>query len=95
MRVSKQLVGRFVEVTWRDPAETGRVKRSEVLQGRAALATWEECGVIEDVSEGVVFIRHSRSREFHAKEEELVGTYVPEDLIEKVVTYSPDSGGTP
>ena len=94
MRVTKDYVGKYVEVAWRDPNEarvsTNPRDYTALPKGRAALATWLERGVITDVSEGVVRIEHSRA--IHAagvdsQSDEFVFTFVPEELVETVSVY--------
>ena len=99
MKVGKQYIGRHVEVTWRDPGDA-RVSVSpgdvvSIPKGRAALATWLERGVITDLTDGVLRIEHSRATpglaELH-QSLEYVFTYVPEELVETIVVYVPETG---
>ena len=94
MRVTKEYMGKYVELSWRDPNEA-RVSANPrdytaLPRGRAALATWVERGVITDITEGVVRIEHSRA--MHAggvdsQADEFVFTFVPEELVEAISVY--------
>lgn len=61
-------------------------------RGEKALATWEEQGIIDDVTDGVARIVHSRGSDASWVTEddrsvELSCTWVPEALIEKITVY--------
>lgn len=95
MKVGKQYLGRYVELTWRDPgaARTVLHSYSERPRGVGCLATWRERGVIVDVTDGVVQIEHSHATgaPLLRQEDEVVCTYVPEDLVESITVYEPVS----
>ena len=94
MRVTKEYMGKYVELSWRDPNEA-RVSANPrdytaLPRGRAALATWVERGVITDITEGVVRIEHSRA--IHAggvdsQSDEFVFTFVPEELVDTITVF--------
>lgn len=97
MKVGRQYLGKFVEITWRDPG-TAHVKarrREEALKGVEALALWRERGVVDDVTEGIVRLVHSEG--YNAKhvdgvdEIEFYCTWVPEGLIEAITLYEPQA----
>ena len=83
MKVSKKLVGRFVNVEWEDPKlETFH---GAPVKGRAALAIWHERGVLIDVTEGVIIVEHSRcSMDNDLKR---MCTWIPESLIRKLTIF--------
>ena len=94
MRVGKEYLNKYVEVSWRDPNEarvSANARDYSVLpKGRAALATWQERGVVTDLTEGVLRIEHSRA--MHApgidgQSDEFVFTFVPEELVEAISVY--------
>ena len=112
MKVSKSYLGKVVAVQWMDPrwdrvASTDK-DRSDVPRGRAALATWREYGVVDDITDGVVRIVHSAGEEGSRNMKDIGGddfvcSWVPEELIESVTVYepmraeptTPDAKGTP
>ena len=102
MKVSKALVGKFVEVVWRDPCNA-HIKshtrdHSDVPKGRAILATQRERGVVGDVTEGVVRIEHtlgSDSPLVPDPNDDLSVTWVPEENIESITVFEPVKEGTP
>ncbi len=82
MKITKHHIGKEVRITWRDPiSSVERVEPEKALRGTAALATWVERGVVDDVTEGVVRFRMSECFE-NGKITEATYGYVPEDLIE-------------
>lgn len=94
MRVGKEYLNKYTEVTWRDPNEARCSANSRdytaLPKGRAALATWQERGIITDVTEGVLRIEHSRA--MHApgidgQSDEFVFTFVPEELVEAITVF--------
>lgn len=89
MKITKAYVGKFVELTWKDPgSDRGRLR--DVPKGRAALATWREYGVIDDITDGVVRIIHSAGRDPGVSEiDEVQWTVVDEALIEQIVVFEP------
>ncbi len=90
MRIPKRLLGKSVEITWLDP-KWDRVSGGNVPKGRAALATWHEYGIIDDVTEGVVRLVHSAGAEGSRTltvDSDYVCTWIPEALIEKVISMS-------
>ena len=84
MKITKALIGKTVKLTWEDP--TGGRERYDLEKapkGRAALAKWEEYGVIDDISEGVVRLCHSfafESPTAPAPDEGIFG-WIVEELI--------------
>ena len=90
MRLPRSLLGRVVVLEWADPnAFKGRIR--DVRRGRAALATWREFGSVWDITDGVVLLAHSLGRDPGATEDdEVYFSAIPEDNIEKIMTYSPD-----
>lgn len=88
MRVGRSYLGKIVEVTWRDPTGTSRrVKLSKAPRGMAALSSWKERGVIDDITDGVIRIVHSSGEDPPGDpdpEPEIFCTWVPEALIETI-----------
>lgn len=88
MKAGKHLIGKFVEIQWRDPA--GGVTRQQLKDapiGRAALATWREYGVVDNITDGVVRIVHSAGAEPGEpadSTDEICMSAVPEELIERI-----------
>jgi hypothetical protein len=98
VKVSKSYLGKVVSVQWKDPrwdrVSSTDKDRSDVPRGRAALATWREYGVIDDITEGVVRIVHSAGEEGSRSMKDIGGddfvdSWVPEELIESVTVYEP------
>jgi len=93
MKVPRSHIGKRVEITWRDPMSTGRVKEATAPKGWDALATWVEEGTIDDITNGIVRLRHSRGENppfAPDREFEIMPTYIVEALISKIVTYRQD-----
>lgn len=88
MKIPRSAIGKIVEVTWEDPtAQATRMPVRLAPKGRAALSSWKEYGVIDDITEGVVRICHSLGTDPPGDkdpEPEIFFTVVVEDLI---VTY--------
>jgi len=58
-------------------------------RGRQALATWDEWGVLHDITDGVVIIAHSYAASpGEDTPDELERTAVPESLIERITVYA-------
>ena len=94
MRVSKEYLGKYVEVSWRDPNEARCSANprdyTALPKGRAALATWLERGVITDLTEGVLRVEHSRAAHapgIDGQSDEFVFTFVPEELVEAITVF--------
>ncbi len=97
MKLTKAYLGKMVEIVWRDPG-TGHTKtrladRSDAARGMAAMATWRERGVIDDLTDGIVRIVHSEGEDpvyiVEDRDLELSCTWVHEALIERIVVYEP------
>lgn len=88
MKIGRQYLGKMVEFTWKDP-NNRRVKKALALRGLAALATWKERGVIDDLTDGVVRIAHSEAAGPNRPNEpdEMVYSWVPEGLITEITVY--------
>ena len=93
MKLSRSLVGKQVRISWRDP-RTLRVTshdtdgHRDVIKGRAALAEWNEWGLVECIDEGVLFLQQSIGIDppkESDQQHELQYSVVPEELIERVV----------
>lgn len=93
MNVPKRLIGSLVELHWKDPGSKRYMLR-DMRRGKGALATWQEYGVVYDITEGVVIIAHSLGAEPGEpveKPDEIYCSYIPEDLIEKIIVYKPET----
>lgn len=108
MKVGKGYLGKRVELVWRDPC-SAQVKSndiktySDVPRGRDVLAIQEEQGVIDDITDGVVRIRHTRGLDSPILGDDqgaiLFYTWVDEQLVESIIVLEPvreikDNGGT-
>lgn len=93
MKVGKNYLGKVVEVQWRDPTSGGRrAHLSEAPVGRAALATWREYGVVDNITDGIIRIVHSAGADPGLPPEstdEIMWTVVPEELIERIRVFEP------
>ena len=91
MKVSRRLVGRMVEVTWQDPGARRLPKTSPYTKGKAALATWRDRGILDDLTDGVLRIVHSDGYSpGDVSSDEIFASWVPEDLVETVVVFVPE-----
>jgi hypothetical protein len=93
MKITKALIGKYVELQWMDPC-FNRVHIAESPVGRAALATWVERGVIVDITDGIVKVEHSKAA--HAGKavsdaDEHAYTPIPEALIETLMVLVPEA----
>ena len=90
MRIPRNLLGRLVELTWRDPVggvrhECHLPDRADLPRGRAALATWTERGVIDDITEGVIRLIQSEAvGPGKLAPDEFGCQWIPEDLVESI-----------
>lgn len=94
MKVSKNVIGKVVEVTWMDPNWDRVVTLAEMKKGREALATWKEYGVAYDLTDGVLLIAHSLASQAGKPHppghtDEVCRSAIPEVLIESLVVYEP------
>jgi hypothetical protein len=93
MNVPKRLIGSIVAATWRDPGFDRSPLRT-AKKGLAALATWTEYGMVDDVTDGIVRIVHSAGHDPGVEEtDEICYTVIHEALIEKLVVLEPVKGG--
>jgi len=92
MKIPKHYIGKVVKLTWEDPRGGGeRVDIVSAPKGKAALAKWEEYGLVDDITDGVVRIRHSDAYSPGDKDpDEALFTWVVEDLVVGVVVLSPE-----
>ena len=95
MNVPKKLIGRLVEVIWKDPnSARGPIEHAKV--GRTALATWREFGIVHDITDGVVLVAHSYAAspgDPIEHPDEMERTAIHEDFIEKITVYTPEVPG--
>ena len=95
MKITRSLIGKYVEVKWHDPgtSHTKGRKREEIPRGLNALASWVERGVIDDITEGVARIIHSEGKSPQHVEGvddlEFFCTWVPEELVDLITVYEP------
>lgn len=90
VKITKALLGKYVEVAWRDPIGVQRAPIEQAPKGLAGLAMWKERGVVDDITEEVVRIIHSSGHEpGSSNADEISFTLVPEDLIIDVVVFEP------
>jgi hypothetical protein len=90
MKLPRHLIGKEIRVTWHDPiSSVERLAPIEAPKGLAALATWVERGVVDDVTEGVVRFRMSECFEGGNVTEATYG-FVPEDLIDSYEIMVPE-----
>jgi len=93
MRLSRSLLGKYIEITWSDPGDARNTLSDPTFKprGRGCLATWKERGVLVDITDGVVTIEHSHATGaplLKQPDEECV-VYVVEDLILGWTVYEP------
>lgn len=90
MTITKtKYLGKLVSMTWRDPGYA-RQSIQNALKGRAALASWTEYGIIDDITEGVVRLVHSAGKDPYSQEtDEICFTVVDEALVESITVFEP------
>jgi hypothetical protein len=92
MKLPRSVIGKEVKLTWLDPVGSERVDIEKALKGRAALASWVERGVIDDITEGVVRFRQSEATlAGQDKPDEAIFGWVPEDLITGCTVMVPET----
>lgn len=94
MRIPKQLLGKMVVLHWLDPtSRTEEIKTrdaSDLPRGEKGLTKRIERGLLDDLTDGVVRIRHWESLgEWNNEPDEIYATWVQEDLIRDLVVYEP------
>ena len=95
MKVPRSLVGKTVEITWRDPHDWKEEAESvDTTKGAAHVPQWTHQGVIEDVTEGWVRLRYGVCDSPYTKPTK-EGVMVYEDLIETLVVLAPSAPVTP
>lgn len=101
MKIPRSLIGKYVELIWRDPRDDRVCCRpTELLRGFAALATWKERGVIDDLTDGIVRIIHSEGTEPQSpggeeSKPDYRVTWVHEALVESIVVMEPAKESIP
>lgn len=95
MKIGRSYLGQRVTVTWRDPREaTVHDDSHPATRGIAALAIQENEGVIDDITDGVVRIRHNKAT--HPQDmphpTEWSFTWLQEDLITEIIVWTKSSG---
>lgn len=95
MKVGRHYIGVRVTVKWHDPMQEN-YKVAEAPVGLKALAVWEEEGVIDDITEGVVRVRHSvgYNPPNHDVPDEALYTYIVDDLIDEIIEYEPKNAAS-
>lgn len=84
MKVGRAYLGKQVKLTWRDPREAVIHELDHPFaRGQGALATQVNYGLIDDITEGVVRIRHNEAShpQDRPNPSEWSVTWVPEELI--------------
>lgn len=93
VKITRAMVGRYVELAWRDPCRVTLHGPSEfeLYRGRRVLPCWVERGVIDDLTDDVVRLIHSATGrgedEVGETRLEKIATFVPAELIERVTLY--------
>lgn len=91
MKIGSKYLGKEVRITWRDPVSSERLDIAKARKGRAALASWVERGIIDDITDGVVrFIQSEAISPGDTVADEAVFGWVPEELIEKCEIMVPE-----
>ncbi len=96
MKITKAFLNQLVILTWEDPRGGGsREEIDKAPKGKAALAKWNEFGRIDDITDGVIRIRHSEAFESPGNKEpdEGVFSWIVEALITDciILTEKPDA----
>jgi hypothetical protein len=106
MRVTKALVGKQVRIRWMDPRSFDTISHfpidhRDIQKGRALLATWEEWGTIDDITDGVIRLIQSVANdppEEALQNQAITHSAIPEVLIENITILEDKPGvdvGTP
>jgi hypothetical protein len=90
VKVPRSYEGRLVALKWVDPVDGDRLEIDKAPTGMKALASWIEYGKIDDISEGVVRIRHAEAFDAGSSEpSEAMFGYVHEALIIDITLLEP------
>lgn len=85
MKLRRDVVGRRVEITWRDPFDWSEEGETvDTIKGRAHPPLWTHQGVVEDLTDGWVRVRTGTCTGAHVTPKK-EGVAVYEDLIETLV----------
>jgi hypothetical protein len=92
MKVSRNYLNKVAKVTWKDPtSDNERQLIDKAKKGQGALAKWDEYGYIDDISDGVVRMRHSVAYSAGETEpDEAIFGYIVEDLITGIEILVPE-----
>lgn len=95
MKISRTVIGKVVEMQWMDPG-TFTCRLDKMPVGRAALATWLERGVVQDITsipdtkDDVVILVHSLGTDaLSTAPDEVHVSAIHSALIERMVVYTP------
>ncbi len=94
MKVTKNCLNQIVRVIWEDPRGGGdRLEITKAPKGKHALASWEEYGICDDITDGVMRIQHSRAwTPGESEPDEAMFSWVPEDLITDIKILKIEGG---
>lgn len=85
------LVGKTVEITWRDPYDwREEAETVDTMKGAGHVPTWTHQGVIEDVTDGWVRLRYGVCQSPQTKPTK-EGVMVYEDLIVELTILTPEA----
>ena len=89
MRVPRKLIGKFVEINWRDP-QLNHTEDSTFQGGWEALAYQKDWGVLAAIKDGVVMIAHCAGQtEKESSQFSFAYSVCPEALIESIRVFKP------
>ena len=91
MKITKATyLGKIVIITWRDPLGALREMLEDAPKGNAALGEWVEYGYVDDITDGVIRVIHSKGKTPGPRETYEIGyTVIPEELIIAIVILEP------
>lgn len=96
MKVPKSIVGKLVEVTWRDPS-FARISCPPLLLPEIALATAKDRGVVDNLKDGVIRLIHADTRHdpnLAAISDEMPTvtyqvSWIHESMVESITVFEP------
>ena len=91
MKLPRSVIGKVVEIIWRDPGNLKRMSVDRAPKGWGGMATWRERGVIDDITDNIVRLIPSEAASAPGEPDpdplDIVPAYIHEALIEDCIIF--------